>query len=272
MEKRSEIAARTCAPGEGSLTIAHVAGQSAAVGWRARAPLHLLVPRPRGVAAWAYVTTFGGGLVAGDNIALSVDVAEDARALLTSQATTKVYRSEGAVARQDLSATVARGGLLAVLPEPVCCFAGAIYAQRQRFDLAPEASLALVDCLSAGRTARRERWCFTSYRSSIEIKVKGRLIVRESSLLEDGPAGPVAMRFGRFDAIAVAVLVGPALSDAASRLLDCIGRTPVQTARRGQIARASILASASPIHGGAILRVSGESVEEIGSSSAASST
>ena len=41
---------------------------------------------------WLYTITFGGGLVEGDNITLDVDVGEDCTVVVTTQASTKVYR------------------------------------------------------------------------------------------------------------------------------------------------------------------------------------
>ena len=65
---------------------------------------------------------FGGGLVGGDDIQLRADVTAGARALLTTQASTKVYRSERR-SRQSLTATVGANALLAVVPDPIVCFA-----------------------------------------------------------------------------------------------------------------------------------------------------
>jgi urease accessory protein len=265
-------------PGAGRMDVARVDGASAVVGLSARAPLHLLVPRPRGLAAWAYLSTFGGGLVAGDTVSLAVNVGPAARALLSTQASTKVYRSEGPSARQHLEARVDEGALLAVLPDPVVCFAGAVYAQRQRFDLAPGASLLFVDGLSAGRSARNERWRFASYRSVTEIHTGGRLLAREALVLEDeaagsmtaGPgAGSIAARLGRFDALAFAVLLGPHLEETARAIVTRLahlgarhdGLSPAATAAFAR--RPSLLASASPIAGGAVIRVAAEHPEEI---------
>jgi urease accessory protein len=255
------------AAGQGVLEVARVAGASAVVGMRARAPLHLLVPRPRGAAVWAYAATFGGGLVAGDTIDLSVRVGPGARALLATQASTKIYRSEGPPAHQNVAGSVEGGALLAVLPDAISCFTGAVYEQRQRFDLAPEGSLLLVDWLSAGRAARAERWRFSSYRSLTEIRVGGRLLVREALLLEDGPAGPIEGHLGRFDSIAFIAIIGPLLAEGAAAVLARIGAPTVRPAFSTASRRAGgerLLASASPLGGGAVLRVAGESVEEVG--------
>ena len=59
----------------------------------ATSPLKLFTPRNHGAAAWVYSANYGGGLVGGDTLRLVVDVGPGALALLTTQASTKVYRS-----------------------------------------------------------------------------------------------------------------------------------------------------------------------------------
>ena len=49
--------------GQGRLEIGMVAGQSAVTSVWAASPLKILTPRPWGKAVWAYLSSFGGGLV-----------------------------------------------------------------------------------------------------------------------------------------------------------------------------------------------------------------
>jgi urease accessory protein len=99
-----------------------VDGASAIVACAAASPLQLLSPSPRGRCAWIIPASHGGGLLAGDDVSLEVDVGDGAVALLSTQAGTKVYRSPGRVATQRLDARVGRDAVLAVLPHPVSCF------------------------------------------------------------------------------------------------------------------------------------------------------
>ncbi|EDO42707.1 predicted protein, partial [Nematostella vectensis] len=97
--------------------------------------LKLLVPKyasenPR--CKWLYLIAYGGGLVEGDSITLHVEVEKNASVVLTSQASTKVYHSErGRTTSQKISAMVADGALLAVLPSYLVCFKDALYKQDQ---------------------------------------------------------------------------------------------------------------------------------------------
>ena len=96
--------------GSGRLRVTLVDGASAALAMEAHAPLKLLVPCPRGPTVWAFAATFGGGLVAGDRIAMEVMVDTGATAAIGTQASTKIYRCEtGVAAEQSLVARVASG-------------------------------------------------------------------------------------------------------------------------------------------------------------------
>ena len=240
---------RAPAAGSGALRCALVDGASAAVHSSATAPLKLLVPRPRGPAVWAFAASFGGGLLAGDRLALDVAVGPGASALLGTQASTKVYRADGrGAAHQRLDAEVAAGGALALLPDPVVAFAGAAYEQRQTIALATGASLLLLDWYTSGRSARDERWAFTSFRSRNRVTVGGALLVDDALHLAAGPA--LARRMGRFHCLASVLLLGPRCAPAAQALLAALAGAPV-------VAGAALLESASPLGDGALLRLAG---------------
>jgi urease accessory protein len=217
----------------------------------------VLVPRHRGCSAWAFLATYGGGLVAGDRVDLTVDVGPGAVAMIATQAETKVYRSpSGSECAQVLRARVARGGSLVVIPDPISPFAGARYVQEQRFEIDEGASLLYLDALVAGRTARGERWAFDDYRSRTEVTAGGTLILGDALALGPRAGSPLADRMGRYEALAVVTFVGPAFVAGASALLDGLGRAPAE-------AGAPVLATVSPLPAGALLRVATISAEHL---------
>ncbi len=221
----------------------------------AHSPLRLLTPRNHGHAAWAYTSSFGGGLVDGDHLSLDVEVAGGATALLSTQGANRVYRSPNGC-RNELEARVGEGALLAVVPDPTVCFSGARYAQAVDVRLADGASLALLDVVTAGRSSRGERWAFASYASRLRVSRLERALLDERWLLE--PAhGPLPERLGRFDALATVVLVGPALVQAREALAAQLSALPVTP-------RAGLLCAASPLGTeGLVLRAAAVSVEEL---------
>jgi len=222
----------------------------------ATSPLRLLTPRNHGRAAWVYTSSYGGGLVDGDHITLDVDVGRGAAAFVSTQASTKVYRSERGTAA-DLRAHVEDDGLLVVMPDPLVCFASSRYRQAIRLDLAGGAGMVLVDWLSSGRCASGERWAFDEYVSTLVARVDGRLVVHDALALRAADGG-LRTRLGRFDVLALALLLGAQLRSTAADIVAEVGRMPVRR-------RDDLLAAASPVgDGGCLLRLAGRSVEQVG--------
>jgi urease accessory protein len=221
-------------------------------------PLKLLCPRRNGKVAWVYACTYGGGLVAGDAIDLDIRVGPGSGCVLGTQASTKVYKSPtGRVSHQGILAEVAEGALLVSAPDPVVCFAGSVYEQRQHFDVADGGNLVLVDWLTSGRYARNECWAFSHYRSCIDIFYGQRLVFQDSLMLDpkDGPLRS-PYRLGRFHCLAVMVLVGAEMQQACDGLLNEVSRQP--TGRQ-----CSYVDAVSPIPHGAVFRVLGTSTESV---------
>jgi urease accessory protein len=244
--------------GKGFLKTSLVDGRTAITRAQATNPLKLLCPRGR-EAAWVYATTYGGGLVAGDVIDLDVKIADDTSCVLTTQASTKVYKSPyGKMAQQLTQGTVGNGALLVIAPDPISCFADARYQQEQRLDVATEGNLVLVDWLTSGRRARGECWKFAHYSSRIEISLGDHCIFLDSIRLDpaDGPLiSP--FRLGRFHCMALLVIVGPLYEQQRAAILEEISKLPIDPG-------SSLIQAASEIPHGMVLRIMGTDTEQVG--------
>lgn len=260
LDDQATIGAPAVAAGQGHVHVGRVAGASAILRLRAESPLVLLAPRPSGPAAWVVTGSLGGGLVRGDRLRLAVTVDDDARLCLTSQASTKVYRGRAAGSEDtvspssmELEATVGGRGLLALVPAPVTCFEDAAYTQRVAVRLGRDASLVLLDTITAGRSARGERWSAHHLASALVVDDAGGRLVTERLVL-DPSDGPLVARLGRFDAIATLLLLGPGCAHLAARAIEDLARAPVEPG-------ADVVEVASPIRGGALVRIAATSVE-----------
>ena len=245
--------------GRASLEVQLVSGESAVTSSYATNPLKLLTPRSRGPSVWAYTSSFGGGLVAGDQTRLDLKIGTGSRCFLGTQASTKIYRNPAALpSGHETHAILEAGSLLVFALDPVQAFAGSTYSQRQEFHLASGASLVLLDWFTSGRAARGERWEFNRFQSRNDVFVDGRRIFLDSLLLSPGDGALTAPhRAGRFNCLATLFFIGPAVRDFARQLVEQIGKEPVTR-------RAPLVASASPVAGGAVLRIASEHVETVG--------
>jgi urease accessory protein len=231
-------------------------GRSRASRVYATSPLRLLTPVNHGSAAWLYASSHGGGLVDGDRISVDVTVGRGATAFLSTQASTKVYRSSvGTESR--MQARVAEGASLILAPDPVVCFAGARYRQWQRLTLDPGGCVVLVDWVTSGRRAAGERWQFDDYVAHTEVAVNGRLAIHDTLSLRAAD-GELAARLGRFDVLALVVLAGAPLDENARAMIERVQAMPL-------VRRADLLVSAAPLRtGGCAVRIAGPSVERAG--------
>ncbi len=211
-----------------------------------------MLPRPRGAAVWACAATYGGGLVAGDRIALELRVDDGAALCLGTQSTTKVFRSTGAEAVQELRGDVAAGGLLAILPEPLSPFAGSRYRQRTTLRVATGGSLAWLDTVSAGRIACNEHWRLEAYDARTDLMIGGRLVLRDTLRL--GPDAP--SKLGAHIAVTTLLLVGPRAAQAVS-----VGRSLAEQHRPGHD---GLLITCSPVADGVLLRLAAMDLEVLG--------
>jgi len=240
--------------GRGELTVVRGRnGRSVTSRAYATSPLRLLTPRNHGHAAWIYTSSHGGGLVDRDRLVIDIDVGDGASALVSTQSSTKVYRSACGTS-SEWHARIGTGGMLVVLPDPVVCFAASRYRQVQHFDLSSGSVLVLVDWLSSGRHTRGERWAFDDYRARLRVRQEGTLVVHDSLALR-ADEGDLAARMGRFDVLGTALLLGGRVRDHAAAIVARVAQTPVSR-------RADRLLAATPVGDGCLVRFAGTSVED----------
>ena len=240
-------------PGTGRLHFEKVAKYTVLKRVFFKSPLRILMPRNHGLASWIYTSSYGGGLVGGDCIAMQVRVGPDAQAVLLTQSTTKVYGSPLASV-QTIDAHVEEGGTLYILPDPTICFAGSFFSQKQSIQVDAHASLLLVDTLCAGRLSYGECWDFRGFHSQIRISRNKTPILLESMRF-DTQEGNLALRNGRFTVFSTVLFIGPAFSTYSKEALEAI---PSQTYG----SHAAWMVAVSPIaNEGILLRIAGISME-----------
>ncbi|XP_041478368.1 urease accessory protein D-like isoform X2 [Lytechinus variegatus] len=189
-------------------------------------PVKLMLPTHASASncQWVYAINYGGGIVSGDNIKIQARIKDQCCAMITTQASTKVYHSEDEQESvQILEGIAESGSTLAVLQDPVTCFANARYKQTQSFDVSEDSNLILMDWLTAGRIARGECWNFTSYSSCNCVTYSGTLIYRDSITLKKTPQSSIRQRMGQHTAIASCVLVGDKLRYISKQVLAKFG-------------------------------------------------
>jgi len=240
--------------GQAALEVSLVFGQSTVTSAFSSSPMKLLTPVSRGKSVRACTSSFGGGLVAGDQTRLDLHLGTGARCFLGSQSSTKIYRNPGRLpCSHTTHAQLDAESLLVFAPDPVQAFADSHYTQRQEFHLESGAGLVLLDWFTSGRAACGERWAFAHFESRNDVFLGGDRAFVDPVLLS---ADEVPERMGRFNCLATLLVIGAQLKSVTDALLDTIALRPVGK-------RAALACSASAVRAGALLRVAGESVEAV---------
>ena len=162
-----------------------------------------------------------GGLVGGDQLTIDVDVAAGARALVTTPAAGKLYRSEQRTARQVQRCRVAAGGSLEWLPQENIAFSGSWSEIATVVELSGDARFTGWEVTALGRPAAGERFTAGRLRQRFELWRNGDPLWLERGTYDGGgEALDAAWGLGGRSAIGVMVAVGvataelPALRDA----------------------------------------------------------
>jgi len=127
-----------------------------------------------------------GGVLAGDRLALRIDVGTGAIAQVTSTSATRLYRHRAGAAdsEQHVSISVAKGGVLEYLPDALIPFAGARHVQRTTATLSDNATLLWWECLAPGRQAMGEQFVFERLQVETAVRSNIRPLLLENFVLE----------------------------------------------------------------------------------------
>ncbi len=208
------------------------------------APSAITLPHNGQIIVLIFLLTYGGGLVAGDAIDLSITLAASIRLALVTQGSTKIFKSlsRSVVSRQTLDVRIGRGAGVCYLPDPTQPFKDSCYEQKQVFTLESEGSLCALDWVSEGRRARGERWDFWKWSGKNEVWFlpsshtgtkeglnKRRLLLRDNVIIDSGQGGLVEGLVGRMDGLGIfgtLILYGPLFQGLGRHFLDEFTKLP----------------------------------------------
>lgn len=184
-----------------------------------RAPLRVLFPHePNTGVTTAVLLTTSGGMVGGDVFQISVGAGEGTRALVTTQAAEKVYRSTGADCRVEVAIRAGGGSCLEWMPQETILFDGSRLVRTTTVELAPGARLLAGEMLVLGRIARGEMLARGRLRDTWRVSRAGRLLWQDALALEDDIPRLIEARAGLGGAAAIATLLYAGDEDPERRL------------------------------------------------------
>jgi urease accessory protein len=154
-----------------------------------RDPLRVLFPAAAaGDSVLAVLVTTSGGLVAGDNLDVSVSLAPGAVAHVTSSAAEKIYRSTGRTTAIGQALSIGAGAALEFLPPETILFDGARLRRETSIELATGSAFLGGGIVIFGRRARGERFTHGFLHELWEVRRDKQLVWGDALHIEDDVA------------------------------------------------------------------------------------
>ncbi|RBW70148.1 urease accessory protein UreD [Bacillus taeanensis] len=131
-----------------------------------------------------YLIHVGGGYVDGDTYLTNLTVEEGAELAVTTQSSTKVYKTPKKPVEQVTNITLKKGSVLEYLPDPLIAYEGARFLQETVVHMEDEASLFYSDSMTPGWAADGSYFRYEWIRSKLKVYKGEKLVVFDHLLLE----------------------------------------------------------------------------------------
>ena len=149
-------------------------------------PLQVLEPMPLDSDGSVYLMLLNptGGLVGGDHLKTEIRLGAGAHVCLTTPSATKVYRTLGPPAVQEITIRLEEGAVLEYLPDHVIPHPGSVFHQSLTVEMGSGSRAILLDSFAVGRLARGEQWNFKELVNRITVTSGGRPLFLDRAKLD----------------------------------------------------------------------------------------
>lgn len=172
-----------------ALRLAQKAGKTVLMHQRHFGPLRVQRPfYPEGHTSHLYLLHPPGGVVGGDQLAIDVQLSEQAGALITMPGAAKIYRSNGAIAEINQCVTLQSGCAVEWLPPGNIFFPGTEARIRSEFHLAADSRLIAWETFCFGRPVMKERYDCGNAVSKLQVWCGGEPLLNETLRVSGGLA------------------------------------------------------------------------------------
>jgi len=140
-------------------------------------PLKIVNPKSQKQTGVCMLTSYGGGFVEGDIVELDVVCKENTTSIISSQANTRVYESNGIQCTQKLKLDIEKNAFHVFFNDPLVMHKGGNFVQKNKIQLQKDSVLLFIDWFSAGRTANGEYFDFNSFETSTKINLENEIVL-----------------------------------------------------------------------------------------------
>jgi urease accessory protein len=132
----------------------------------------------------AVLVNTGGGMTGGDQFEAEIALDAGARAVVTTQAAEKIYRSQGPATIVSSRVTLGPGASLVWCPQEAILFERAHLARRLDIEMAADAALIACESVYFGRAAMGERLVSARMHDRWRVRRAGRLVFADDVRME----------------------------------------------------------------------------------------
>jgi len=131
-----------------------------------------------------FILGLGGGYVEGEKYRYRIKLKEDSRAIITTQASTKVYKCEqGKKTEQETLINLERNSILEYITDSVILYKNAIYKQVNNIYMDEGATLIYSDGITSGWSKEGEEFQYSSVQLKTDLYVNNKLVLLDNLLV-----------------------------------------------------------------------------------------
>ena len=147
--------------------------------------LKVLIPKAKSKHAEAVLINTGGGIVAGDSLSIEVTSYENTNTWITTQASEKVYKSNGELSLLKTKINLGDDSILFWCPKETILFNNSKFKRNLDFNIKSSSKMLVIENIVFGRLASGELNADCYFFDQWRIKRDEKLIFAENFLFED---------------------------------------------------------------------------------------
>ncbi len=131
-----------------------------------------------------FLMQLGGGIVEGEKYNINVELKENVRAIITTQAASKVYKCENSYESfQETTLKLQENSILEYITDPVILYKDAVYRQENNIYMTKSSTLIYTDGITSGWSPDKKRFQYEKAKLKTNIYMDGVPVLLDNMLI-----------------------------------------------------------------------------------------
>ena len=131
-----------------------------------------------------FLMQLGGGIVEGERYNINVELKENVRAIITTQAASKVYKCENSYESfQETTLKLEENSILEYITDPVILYKDAVYRQENNIYMTKSSTLIYTDGITSGWSPDKKRFQYEKAKLKTNIYMDGVPVLLDNMLI-----------------------------------------------------------------------------------------